>query len=76
MAAAKKVWKATEGKVGKNTAYAINDKGIMTITVDLNLDLGDSASGKTRIVATSAGNVAIEGGNGAVMGLTIYRKPA
>lgn len=75
MAAAKKVWKASEGKVGKNASYVINDKGIMTLTVDLNLDLGPSASQKTRIIATSAGNAHLDGGNGAIIGLNVYRRP-
>ncbi len=74
MATAKKVWKATEGKIGKNAAYTINEKGIMTVTVDLNLDLGPSKSGKTNIIASSEGNQKIDGGNGAVIGLNCYRK--
>lgn len=76
MAATKKlVWKATEGKIGKNSSYVIDDKGIMTIKVDLNLNLGKSASGKTDLIATSEGNQKIDGGNGAIIGLNCYRKP-
>lgn len=75
MATVKKTWKASEGKIGKNASYVIDDKGICTIKVDLNLDLGKSASGKTNIIATSEGNQKLDGGNGAIVGLNIYRKP-
>lgn len=76
MAAAKKlVWKPSEGKCGRNASYTIDDKGILTIRVDLNLNLGKSASGKTDIIATSEGNHKLEGGNGAILGLNLYRKP-
>ena len=72
--ASKKVWKKSEGSCGKNAKFVIDDKGIMTLTIDLNLDLGNSASGKSNIVATSSGNQAIDGGNGAIIGLNVYRK--
>lgn len=75
MAAAKKVWKETTGSVGKNASFTVDAKGIMTLKVDLNLDLGKSASGKTNIISTSAGNQSIDGGNGAIIGLNVYRKP-
>ena len=45
----------------------------LTITVDLTKDLGLSKSGKTRMIATSRGNVEIPGSNGAVLGLNVYR---
>jgi len=70
----KKVWKATEGSCGKNAAFVVSDKGILTVTVDLNVEQGPSASGKTMIIATSAGNQQIEGSNGAIIGLNVYRK--
>ena len=71
---AAKKWKTAEGKIGRNAAYAINEAGIMTITVDLNVRVGPSASGKTMIISTSAGNQAIEGSGGAVIGLNVYTK--
>jgi hypothetical protein len=46
----------------------------LIIEVDLSKDFGNSASGKTKIIATTAGNQAIEGGGGAVIGLNVYRK--
>ena len=72
--AAKKTWTATEGSAGKNAKYSIDAKGIMTLTIDLNLDLGPSASKKSNIIATSEGNQKIDGGNGAIIGLNVYRK--
>jgi hypothetical protein len=71
---AKKAWKSTLGECGKNVKYAVSDKGILTITVDLNVTNGPSASKKTMIIGTSEGNHQIDGGNGAVMGLNIYTK--
>jgi hypothetical protein len=69
-----KKWKTAEGKIGRNASYTIDDKGVMTVVVDLNIDLGKSASGKSNIVATSEGNQRVEGGEGAVIGLNVYRK--
>lgn len=70
----KLAWKATEGKCGKNASYTIDEKGILTVKVDLNLNLGPSASNKTNIIATSSGNCKLDGGNEAVIGLNVYRK--
>ena len=72
--ATKSKFVAGNGKVGKNVAYVLNEKGILTLTIDLNVSQGPSASGKTDIIGTTAGNVAIEGANGAVLGLNIYTK--
>ncbi len=74
MATAKKVWSKVEGSVGKNASYSIDEKGIMTLKIDLNLDLGKSSSGKSDIIATSEGNQKIDGGNAAIIGLNVYRK--
>ena len=74
MAIAKKTWKPTEGSCGRNATYAIDAAGIMTVRVDLNVTLGPSASGKTNIIATSGGNQQIAGGDGAVIGLNVYKK--
>jgi hypothetical protein len=49
------------------------DGSILTITVDLSKEYGRSKSGKTMIIATSAGNKLIEGTD-ATIGLNIYRK--
>jgi hypothetical protein len=50
------------------------EKNILTITVDLSKEFGPSKSGKTIIIASSEGNQKIENGNGAIMGLNIYKK--
>ena len=48
---------------------------ILTITVDLTKEFGPSSSGKTIIIATTEGNVAVEGHEEAKIGLNIYKKP-
>lgn len=45
---------------------------VLTITVDLSKEFGRSASGKSVIIASTEGNVAVEGG--AIVGLNVYRK--
>lgn len=72
--ASKKVFAKAAGSMGKNATYEIDEKGIMTVKVDLNIRLGDSASGKTVIVATTSGNKEIEGSGGVVIGLNAYVK--
>ena len=60
--------------VGENVTYAIKgDK--LTITVDLSHEGGRSATGKTIRIASTEGNVKINGTE-AVMGLNVYKKPA
>ena len=44
----------------------------LVITIDLAARLGPSKSGKTEIVATTAGNATIPGTNGAKLGLNVY----
>ena len=46
---------------------------ILTIKVDLSKEFGPSSSGKTIIVATTEGNVSVEGRDEKV-GLNVYRK--
>lgn len=59
--------------IGKNIEAAV-DGNILTLRIDLSARHGDSASGKTIIVATSGGNQAVEGGKGVVLGLNAYIK--
>lgn len=47
---------------------------ILTITVDLSQELGNSASGKSVVIASSQGNQPTGHANGSVIGLNIYRK--
>jgi len=46
---------------------------VATITIDLSKDYGPSKSGKTTIVATTAGNVTVEGTD-VVLGLNCYKR--
>jgi hypothetical protein len=61
----------------KNVEISVKGK-IMTITVDLSKDQGPSASGKTIIIGTTAGNARV--GAGALgdvnVGLNVYKYPA
>lgn len=63
----------TVTQIGKNIEASV-DGNILTLRIDLSARHGDSASGKTVIVATSGGNQAIEGGKGVVLGLNAYVK--
>ena len=47
---------------------------ILTIKVDLTKEFGPSSSGKTIIIASTEGNVAIDGHEEAKIGLNIYKK--
>ena len=46
----------------------------LTITVDMSVNLGPSASGKTRLIASTEGNATVDGPEGAKIGLNVYRK--
>ena len=68
-------------RIGKENSLKceMND-GILTIEIDTNKELGPSASGKTMLIASSAGNAKINIGsetNGdreAFLGLNLYYK--
>jgi hypothetical protein len=47
---------------------------ILTIKVDLSKEFGPSSSGKTTIIASTEGNVVIDGHEKAKIGLNVYRK--
>lgn len=47
---------------------------VLTIQVDLTKEFGPSSSGKTIIIASTEGNVAVEGHEEAKIGLNVYRK--
>ena len=57
----------------KNVNMTIED-GVLTILVDLSEEHGMSASGKRKIIASTGVNVQVPGGDGAVIGLNVYRK--
>ena len=56
----------------KNVDMKVNGD-ILTITVDLSKEFGPSASGKTIIIASTEGNVAVPERE-AKVGLNVYRK--
>jgi|MudIll2142460700_1097286.scaffolds.fasta_scaffold392324_2 hypothetical protein len=64
---------AVESTIGENISASVQD-GILTLTIDLKKRLRQSASGKTTIVATSAGNQAVMGGGGVILGINAYVK--
>lgn len=45
----------------------------LVIVVDLSQELGESASGKSVIIATTAGNVSVPGWEDIKVGLNVYR---
>jgi hypothetical protein len=47
---------------------------ILTIKFDLKKEFGPSSSGKTIIIASTEGNVAIDGHEEAKIGLNVYQK--
>ena len=57
----------------KNVEMSV-DGNILTIKVDLTKEFGPSSSGKTIIIATTEGNVAIPDREEAKVGLNVYRK--
>ncbi|MBN1519500.1 MAG: hypothetical protein JW923_05350 [Spirochaetales bacterium] len=48
---------------------------ILTIKVDISKEYGKSTSGKSLIIASTEGNVSVEGKEEVKVGLNIYRKP-
>lgn len=74
MAATKNKFTAGAGSIGRNAKYTLTDKGVLTVTVDLNAEQGPSSSGKSMILGSTDGNAAIPGGDGAVIGCNVYRK--
>src|SRR2546429_7462841 len=45
----------------------------LIIRIDLNQELGVSSSGKSVIIATTGGNVAVAGGEAVKVGVNVYR---
>jgi len=50
------------------------ENNILSIKVDLTKEFGPSSSGKTIIIATTEGNVSIEGHDEIKVGLNVYKK--
>ena len=57
----------------KNVEMSL-DGDILTIKVDVSKEFGPSSSGKTIIIATTEGNVSIEGAEDKKVGLNVYKK--
>jgi len=57
----------------KNVGMKV-EGNILIIKVDLPKDFGPSSSGKTIIIASTEGNVAVDGHEEAKVGLNVYRK--
>lgn len=49
------------------------DGNKLMIEVDMTANLGPSASGKTILIASTEGNVSVEGPEGAKIGLNAYK---
>ena len=58
----------------KNVDMKLNGT-ILTITVDITKEFGLSSSGKSIIIGSTEGNVAVEGKEDVKVGLNVYRKP-
>jgi hypothetical protein len=57
----------------KNIVMKVEDN-ILTIKVDLTKEFGPSSSGKTIIVASTEGNLDVEGHEKTKIGLNVYKK--
>jgi hypothetical protein len=57
----------------KNVEQKI-EGNILTIKVDLSKSFGKSASGKSNVIATTEGNVSVDGHPDVKLGLNIYTK--
>jgi hypothetical protein len=56
----------------RNVKLAINGK-LLTITVDLSKEQGESKSGKSVVIGSSDGNVDVPGAKAIKLGLNVYR---
>jgi len=58
-----------------NVKMAVDKKNILTIRVDLNENNGESKSGKSIIIASTEGNVALDGDlRNIKIGLNVYKQ--
>ncbi len=58
--------------MAKNVTMRIAGKKLI-IEVELDQDFGPSKSGKTRIIASTEGNISAPGGDDIKIGLNVYR---
>ena len=57
----------------KNVEMKVEDN-ILIINVDLTKEFGPSASGKTIIIASTEGNITLDGHEKTKIGLNVYKK--
>lgn len=57
----------------KNVEMKVEDN-ILIIKVDLTKEFGPSASGKTIIIASTEGNIIVDGHENTKIGLNVYKK--
>ena len=58
----------------KNVDFKVSKDNILTITVDLKQDFGESSSGKNIIIASTGGNQALPAPNTEIkVGLNVYK---
>lgn len=63
--------------MSKNVEFKVDAKAkTLVITVDLKKDFGKSKSGKSIVIGSTEGNVAVEGTDGVKVGLNVYRSAA
>ena len=65
--------KILTGHCWKNVEMTV-EGNILIMKVDLTKDFGPSSSGKTIIIASTEGNVVVDGHEEAKVGLNVYRK--
>ncbi len=58
----------------ENMTIEVKGNSIVITIKDYTKDQGLSGSGKSKIIATTSGNKEVEGTNGVVVGLNVYRK--
>lgn len=61
--------------MAKNIEFKV-EKDTLVIRVNLKKEFGKSKSGKSVVIATTEGNVTIEGSDGVKAGINIYRSAA
>lgn len=57
----------------KNVEMKVEDN-ILIIKVDLNKEFGPSSSGKTIIIASTEGNISVDGHDKTKIGLNVYKR--
>ncbi len=58
----------------ENMTIEVKGNSVVITIKDFTKEQGLSSSGKSRTVATTRGNVQVEGANGLVLGVNAYRK--